>query len=120
MTERLSALEIKIALQSGGRVNPSRPETFPGVWTGTPKEGSRWTVQQLAKIDRERGQARALNTRLGERVVALLRNPEGIEAWQVDLGTSVVDCPLLARTRYGQRVLIITPGGEKLWIDARC
>lgn len=120
MTERPSALDIKIALQSGARVNPSRPETFPGVWTGSAKPGSRWTVQQLAKIDREREHARGLGSRLGERVVALLREPEAIEAWPVDLGTTVVDCPLLARSRTGQRVLIITPGGEKLWINARC
>jgi len=116
----MSPLDIKLALQSGGRVNPSRPETFPGVWTGTPAEGSRWTVQQLAKIDKEREAARGIKSPLGGKIIALLRDPEAIEAWPVNLGDTVVECPLLARIRTGQRVLIITPGGEKLWINARC
>ncbi|WP_380925420.1 hypothetical protein [Sphingomonas leidyi] len=119
MTGHLSPEAIKQALLTGARVQPSRMETFPGIWIGEPKIGSRWTVEQLARIEKERDEAAALGSRFGDIVAAKLRAPEHIEGFTVALSSHSVLCPLLARSKDRHRVLIIAPGGEKLWVDAR-
>ena len=116
----MSALDIKIALQSGHRVSPSRPETFPGVWVGQKAEGSRWTVQQLARIEREREEATKIKSSFGRSVVAHLRDPEALEAFPVPFPEGAVDCPVLARSRDKRLVLIVAPGGDKMWVNAKC
>lgn len=119
MTERLSPEAIKRALLTGVRVQPSRMETFPGIWIGEPKIGSRWTVEQLATIEKQREEAEALGSRFSDLVAAQLRHPELVEAFTMNLGSHSVLCPLLARTRDRHRVKIIAPGGDVLWTDAR-
>lgn len=119
MSPRLTAEQIRLALVSGVRVQPSRIDTFPGVWEGVPKPRSRWTVQQYAKLESELAAAKATEGRVAAAIVRKLWNLERVEGWTVDLGTHSVECPLLARTRNHARVLIISPGGEKLWINAR-
>lgn len=122
MTEarRPTALEIKIALQSGPRVAPSRADTWPEMWVGDRAPGSRWTVRQLAKLKSEFEHAKTINSRLAHAVVAKLREPEKVDGWWMELtdGTRV-ECPLLARTKKAPaRILIITPGGDKIWREA--
>ena len=119
MTERLSREEIKLALVNGHRMNPSRVDTYPGMWTGTPAVGSRWTVQQLAGLQRELNAAKESTSRFAHAVIARLRNFERVEAHSVDLETHFVECPLLARSKDRSRVLIIAPGGDKIWRSAR-
>lgn len=119
MSAPLTPEQIKLALQSGARINPSRSETFPGLWAGTAAPGSRWTVQQLARMRIDLDKAVSEQTRFSLAVVALLRDPEAIEGFTIPLtGGRVIICPLLARSRDGMRVLIITPSGEKKWTDA--
>ncbi|MDH4746649.1 hypothetical protein OMP43_21720 [Sphingomonas sp. CBMAI 2297] len=119
MTERLSSEVIKQALLTGYRVQPSRIDTFPNIWIGEPQIGSQWTVEQLARIEKERTGAEALKSRFGDILAAKLRLPERVESHTVDLGSHSVLCPLLARSRDLHRVLIIAPGGDKLWVNAR-
>lgn len=113
------ALEIKIALQSGPRVAPSRPDTWPQMWAGDRAPNSRWSVKQLARLKVELDLAKGADSRLAHAVVAKLREPERVEAWKLELSDgSTIDCPLLARTKDRRRVLIITPGGDKVWREA--
>lgn len=118
--KRPTALEIKIALQSAPRVNPSRVDTYPEMWAGKRAEGSRWTPRQLAKLKSELDKAKAVNSRLAHAVVAKLREPEKVEGWWMELSDgSRIECPLLARTKKRPaRILIITPGGDKIWREA--
>lgn len=119
MSGPLTAEQIKLALQNGARINPSRSETFPDLWCGTAVPGSRWTAQQLARMRVDLDKALTERTRFSGAVIALLREPETLEAFSIPLtGGRVVLCPLLARSRDGKRVLIITPSGEKKWTDA--
>jgi hypothetical protein len=114
------ALAIKIALQSGPRVIPSRVDTWPQMWVGDRAPNSRWTVRQLAKLKSELEHAMTINSGLGRAIVRKLRDPDQVEGWWMELTDgSKVECPLLATSkRRPPRILIITPGGDKIWREA--
>lgn len=101
---------MSVASEQRPRVlNPSRISP----WHGTPADGSRWSVEQLHALK------------------AVGRDPDKVPtAWitlMVHIGgdrsraavARELLVPTLARTRRGDRALIITPGGHKIWKDAR-
>ena len=88
-------------------ITPSR--TSP--WEGTPVEGMRYTRQQLYAMKVER----PTWAKFEDCMVNL--------AWRQRFGstaaTASVPCPIIARSRDRKRVLVIAPGGDKIWLDAR-
>jgi hypothetical protein len=118
-TPTARALAIKIALQSGPRVAPSRPDSHPAMWVGRLAPNSRWTERQLAKLKADYEHALTMDSGLGRAIVRKLRDPEQVEGWWIELSNGArVECPLLARAKGQPRVLIITPGGDKVWREA--
>lgn len=118
----LSDEAIDRALRGGARIQPSDPGSWPGAWRGTPAPGSRWTQEQLRVMHQDLERARAGAGRFAAATIALLRRPEDVAGHRVaiNLGRAGagIECPLLARSKDGTRLLIITPAGEKQWIDA--
>jgi hypothetical protein len=106
---KMSPEQIADALRGGLRVAPSRPDP----WAGTLVPGSPWTRQQLAVLAAERKDPATVN----RFAVAMERvNPAdwGLPPEKFDL-----ECPQLARTRSGRRVLIVTPSGDRIWRDVK-
>lgn len=88
-------------------VTPSK--TTP--WEGTPVEGSRYTAQQLAIMKAERP------TWIGFKVREVKLTYPGATQWTPPT-VVFVPCPIIAWTKDRKRVLVIAPGGDKLWMDA--
>lgn len=119
----LSRDEINQALLLGARINPSRPETFPGIertfTPGTPVAGSRWSAEQLAAIRAERDRLTALAFPWALTAAARLADPEAVPTTLVEMTDGgALACPVLARTRDRRRVLIVSPRGDRLWTNA--
>ena len=108
---RLTDLQIKIALQSGVRIRPS----YHDVWQGTPVEGSPWTKEQLATLEKRKPGS-------SERKVwwydVPLLMPRADDPW-APYRTIYLRCPLIVESHDGRRVKIITPSGEVKWTDAK-
>lgn len=111
MTSRLTPDQIAEALRSGRRVAPSQPDP----WTGTPVAGQRFTGEQLRRL-REGGH--------DPDRVAVREVPLEVPNRQFPLSatdTIIAHCPIIARTRRSApraRVLIITPAGDQMWVNA--
>lgn len=111
MSGRLSPAQIDEAIRSGRRIIPSKHDP----WTGTPVAGERFTGEQIEGLNRAaQDPAR----------VCIRRVPLQVPCPDNPVGATVIvnaDCPIIARTRRSHpraRVLIITPAGDKLWINA--
>jgi hypothetical protein len=103
-----AAAMIAAALRSGPRVAPSRHDP----WHGTRAQGSMWTAEQLATLER-------LN--LDPVRVKRCQVPLQVETranWTMPPDTVRILCPELARTRDKKRVKIITPAGDLAWVQA--
>lgn len=86
------------------------PSNIPVQWEGTPVENSPYTVQQhhtLSRLKQGRMDFDAVDIPLFER-----DRRSGILHSEPH---SYAKCPVLARTRDGARVKIITPGGDVVW-----
>jgi len=84
-----------------------------GPWEARPAEGERYTRHQLEVINQERPHW----THFSERQVTLKADvPIGHQPRPEDM--VVVHCPILAWTKDRSRVLIVAPGGDKLWLPA--
>ena len=82
-------------------------------WHGSVEEGERYTRQQLDVLKRERPRW----THFTDRPVTLRYDaPNGHAPRPED--TKVVQCPIIAWTKDRTRVLIVAPGGDKLWWPA--
>ncbi len=93
----------------GPPIAPSRI----GPWSGARVEGERYTRQQLDVMKRER----PAWTHFTDRPVTLKVDvPIGHQPRPEDM--VVVQCPIIAWTKDRARVLIIAPGGDKLWVPA--
>lgn len=87
------------------------PSKIGPSWTGTPVEGSEFTEEQLEVLKRERPTWKTFH----RRPVKLA--PIGKRDWTED-DTTVIECPIIAWTKDRERVLIVTPGGDKHWVSA--
>lgn len=81
-------------------------------WEGTPVNGSPWTQQQLQVLATDRGG----RTDFPSRPVKLQMPAPTLSSPPPE--PYFVDCPIIARTRSGKRVLIVTPRGHKIWVNA--
>ena len=92
---------------------PSIAPSKIGPWAGTPVEGERYTRQQLMTLKQERPHW----THFSERQVTLKADvPIGRQPRPEEV--VVVNCPIIAWTKDRSRVLIVAPGGDKLWLPA--
>jgi hypothetical protein len=107
----LTALEVKIALQSWPKVRPS----YHDVWQGRKVEGSPWTLEQIATLEKRK--PGSSEKRVWWYDVPLLM-PRADDPW-APYRTIYLRCPLLAKSGDGRRVKIITPSGEIKWTDAK-
>lgn len=81
-------------------------------WDGTAVEGSPYTVEQSQTLKRERPTWKKFRDR-----PVKIKWTKAYGAGQIEAVTTVL-CPIIAQTKNGLRVLIVTPAGHKLWIDA--
>lgn len=80
-------------------------------WEGTPAEGSIYSRQQLHVLGIERPKWKTF----ANLPVKLRGNPaDGYPLPE----PVIVQCPIIAWTKDRTRVMIITPGGDKKWMDA--
>lgn len=80
-------------------------------WDGTAVEGSPYTVEQARTMKRERPTWKKFR----DRPVKIKWKAPGSN--RVEAVTTVL-CPIIAQTKTGLRVLVVTPAGHTLWIDA--
>lgn len=90
-------------------LNPSRISP----WHGTPAAGSRWSIEQIAVIKAERKDPDTVSTAW----ITLMVHVGGDRSRAAVSRDLLV--PTLARTRRGNRALIVTPGGHKIWKDVK-
>lgn len=95
------------ALRTGRRITPSAHDP----WHGDPLRGSRWTRQQVTKLKAE---GRNPDTIAACQVPLQIQNRAD---WTMPAETRLLLCPMLAKARSGRRALIISPAGDKLWMD---
>ena len=81
-------------------------------WEGTPVPGSPYTAEQHRMMKRERPSW----THFDARMVKLTYPPATFHDMPIEVS---IACPVIAWTKDRARVLVITPGGEKRWMDAK-
>lgn len=81
-------------------------------WEGTPVPGSPYTAEQHRMMKAERPRWTHFDTRM----VKLTYPPATFYSMPTEV---MVPCPVIAWTKDRARALIITPGGEKRWMDAQ-
>ncbi|RSY83133.1 hypothetical protein DAH66_12755 [Sphingomonas koreensis] len=119
---RPTIAEIDRALRSGPRIAPSHTDP----WYGAPSPGSRWSAPQLITLRLQLEKAKASKERWAQSAIRRLSDIENVETFEVRRRVNanspavyqVHTCPLLATSRDGSKVLIVAPGGDRIWIDA--
>jgi hypothetical protein len=101
---------VNVASEQRPRVlNPSRISP----WHGTAAAGSRWSIEQIETLKAERRDPDTVSTAW----ITLMVHVGGDRTRAAVPRDLLV--PALARTRRGNRALIVTPGGSKIWKDIK-